>query len=372
MKILYIITRSDIGGAQVHLSELIFNLPIEIESYVVVGSKGWLSNNLHLPKERIYIVPSLVREISILKDICFFVELRKIVDNLKPDIIHCHSSKAGIIGRVVAKIYDIPSVFTAHGWAFTEGIAKSKRFFFENIERIVAKYTNKIICVSDYDKNLALKVMPEYHEKLIVIHNGIKEKRLSVSYLKDGKYLNVVMIARFSIQKDQKLLIDAIDELNKEGVHIRLNLVGDGPEKNNVRIYSESKSYANNIFLLGERTDIMDILARNDVVALISKWEGFPICILEAMCQGKPVVASDVGGVNEAVIEGKTGFLVPRGNKEILKDKLKQLYDNKDLIIQLGENARKNFMNRFLTEIMMKKILRVYREIYIGVNGRMK
>ena len=361
VKILYIITLPDLGGAQVHLYELISNLPKNITPYVILGKKGWLSEQLEIITPNVYIVPNLVRQISPKNDIKAVFDIREIIKEIKPDIVHCHSSKAGFIGRSAAKICGVPAVFTAHGWAFTEGVSVKKRFVYKNIEKIMSKYTQKIICVSEYDRKLAIEVMPEYAKNLVSIHNGIPDKKHDKVF-KD-EFLRLVMIARFSPPKDQITLIYTAKILIEEGIPIQLTLVGDGPNFSTAKEVAKKLQIDQWVNFLGARTDIENILSKNDIFLLISKWEGFPISIIEAMRQGMPVIASDVGGVSEAVIDGETGFLIPRGNEKFLKEKIKELYEKRNLCYEFGENGRKRYLKYFTSDKMVEKIIKIYEEI---------
>ena len=170
LNVLYIITSANIGGAQVHLHDLISFLPQQIIPCVAAGEKGWLYGTLKNKNIDIYHIENLVKPISVLKDICALLELYKLVKKIKPDLIHCHSSKAGFLGRIVGKICGVPTIFTVHGWAFTEGVTYLKRIFFKTLERIIAKWTNRIICVSEYYRQLGILLMPRLNEKLLTIH----------------------------------------------------------------------------------------------------------------------------------------------------------------------------------------------------------
>lgn len=359
--ILYIITLPDLGGAQVHLYEVISNLPKNITPYVIIGKKGWLSEQLEGIMPNVYIVPTLVRQISPQNDIKAIFAIRKLIKKIKPDIVHCHSSKAGVLGRISAMMCGIPAVFTAHGWAFTEGVSAKKRLVYRNIEKIMAKYTQKIICVSEYDRNIGIAAMSEYKNKIVGIHNGIPNKKYNK--VVGNEFLRLVMVARFSPPKDQITLIYAVKELIEEGLSIQLTLVGDGPNLSLAKEIAENLQIKYCVNFLGARTDIENILSKNDIFLLISKWEGFPISIVEAMRQGMPVIASDVGGVSESVIDGENGFLIPRDNKEVLKEKIKEFNVNRNLCCEFGENSRKRYLEYFTSDKMMGKIIKIYEEI---------
>lgn len=362
--ILYIITLPDIGGAQVHLREVISRLPEHINYHLIVGRKGWLTDNLIYMEERIHIVESLVRHISIKSDLKAIFEIRTIINRIKPDLVHCHSSKAGFIGRVSALICRVPSIFTVHGWAFTNGVSIGKRYMYKIIEKVMVRWTDKIICVSEYDRKLALADMYKFKEKLTTIHNGIPDVRIRRHRIcsKEEK-INIIMVARFSEQKDHRLLIEAIKELNADKLRFHLSLIGEGPLFERERAYINDLGLFDSISLYGMRTDVNEILASQDIFLLISNWEGFPISILEAMRQELPVIASDVGGISEAVIDGVCGYLIPRSNKKILKDRLLKLFCDDELRIKMGETARKRYLQLFSSDEMMRKLLELYYKL---------
>jgi len=140
-------------------------------------------------------------------------------------------------------------------------------------------------------------------------------------------------------------------------------LVGDGPNLPECQQLAIELGIGENVQFVGARSDVHRMLARQDVFVLTSNWEGFPISILEAMGHGLPIVASDVGGVHEAVIDGETGFLIPRGDIDILVGRLRALYQNAELRTRMGINGRKRFADYFTVDIMVRKILGVYEEV---------
>lgn len=362
MKIVYIITLANLGGAQVHLKDLIYHLPKNIDPYIIIGEDGWLSDEMKKMKLKVCIVPTLVRQISPQNDIKAVFNIKKEIELIRPDIIHCHSSKAGIIGRVVAKMCNVPVVFTAHGWAFTDGISPWKKQLYAHIEKFIAYWTNKIICVSEYDKNIALNVMPKQDDKLITIHNGIPDRYFKKNDI-TKKDFRLVMIARFSKPKNQRLLIETVAKLIEYNISLRLTLVGDGPNFLAMKNLVNKLDIAKYVEFLGSRTDIAEILLYNDVFILISEWEGFPISIIEAMRQGLPVIASDVGGVSEAVIDNETGLLLPINNIAILKEKILKLYYDRKLAHLMGLKGREQYLNYFTSDKMMKQIIGVYEDV---------
>lgn len=362
LKILYIITLSDLGGAQTHLLEVVMSLQPDNDIIIIVGSTGWLTDRVDEITVHYIVEPSLVREISLVKDIKAICSIKNIINKVKPDIVHCHSSKAGIVGRIAAKLAGVPVVFTAHGWAFTDGVKFIKRLLFACIERIMLLLTVKVICVSDYDRKLAERWFKFKSDKIITIHNGVIESDL----VKNNFNLNLVsliMVARFSAQKNQKQLIEAVKDVIDDGYRVKCTLVGDGSNYIECLEYIKQNNLGNNISLLGLRNDIDELLLQNDVFCLISNYEGLPISIIEAMRAGLPVIASNVGGVNELVNDGVNGYLIPKGDKQLLKQRIIEIISEPEKLVHMGQASRNKYEREYSAQQMISGIVDVYREV---------
>jgi glycosyltransferase involved in cell wall biosynthesis len=175
MKIVYIITRADeYGGAQVHVRDLSkWMTQHGHEVHVIGGQRGIVSEVIESNGIRFHEAPSLIRHIHPIKDLTSFFEVRKILKNITPDIISCHSSKAGLIGRFAARTIKKKAIFTAHGWAFTEGVSWKKKYIFRVLEWFMAFIGNHIITVSRFDKIIALQYGVTRAKNMTVVHNGM-------------------------------------------------------------------------------------------------------------------------------------------------------------------------------------------------------
>lgn len=364
IKILYIITLSELGGAQSHLHDLITNLPSNIDPYLVAGKRGWLTDELEAIGVKVEIVETLVRHISPVKDIKAIFDIKKIIERINPDIVHCHSSKAGFIGRIAAEICGVKSVFTAHGWAFTEGVPKTNKNIYSFLEKSIANWTAKIICVSEYDRKLALQVMPRQKEKLVAIHNCIPDKIFAKNtQINDQETIKLIMVGRFSPQKNFCSLLRALSILKKEQIIFETSLVGEGTDFIKTKDFAQELDLSTDVKFLGARTDVDKLLVEHDVFLLITNWEGFPITILEAMREGLPIIASDVGGVSEAVRDNVNGFLVPRNDDEKLVACLRKINSERTNLQQMGVNSRNCFEKNFVVKNMLEKTLEVYESV---------
>lgn len=356
MKILYCITRSNWGGAQAHLFDLISNQKkIGNEIILIVGEDGELAQRVKaLGNIKIITLKSLQRNINLAKDINCIFTLREIFKQANPDIIHLHSSKAGALGRLAARGINAKVIYTAHGWAFTEGVSDKKRFVYIFIEKFLAKYTDWIICVSKYDYNLALKSRVIKKEKSSVIYNG--SSRIKYNN-KVGKRIRIVMTARFDVPKRQDLLIQAVKELDKE--KYELILVGEGKSLKSNKNLAHKNS---NVIFLGFRNDVLDILKESDIFVLISDYEGLPISIIEAMSASMAIVASNVGGIPELISNGSNGYLVSSNVREI-QNTLELLINDVGLIRKLGQQSLIRYNESFSIEECLYKTNQLYERL---------
>ena len=364
MKLLYIITRAEHGGAPGHVGTLLQGFRDELDVTLATGEEGVLTRQARALGVPVHILPSLVRPIALAKDARAVEEALCCVRSADPDLIHLHSSKAGLIGRVAARRAGVPAVFTAHGWGFTDGVPWRRKNVVLLSEWLAARWTRKIITVSETDRRLALRYRVARPEALATIHNGIPDT-LERALPEDGNPATIIMVARFVPQKDPHLLLEALTGIDPSTY--RLLLVGDGPGRPQAEAHARALGL-NNVEFLGTRDDVPELLAGSHVFVLPTKWEGFPISILEAMRAGLPIIASDVGGVREAVGEGETGFLVPRGDAATLRVRLELLLKSRELRARLGAEGRRRYEARFGLERMLAKTYDVYTDVLSAVS----
>jgi glycosyltransferase involved in cell wall biosynthesis len=364
LHIAYLITRTDeIGGAQVHVFELARCLLTRgIQVTVLGGGEGTFAAMLrraHIPYQNLL---HLVRPIQPRTDVRCFWELRTVLRRLKPDLVTVHSSKAGWLGRLVARSLNLPVIFTVHGWAFTEGVPPVRRTLYALAERVAAPFADRIITVSEYDRQLALRHHIASATKLVTVHNGIPDVESSLRAQPGiGERVRLIMVARFSPPKDQVLLVRALASLR--ALPWELELIGDGPQRVVCEQLVHRLALRDRVHFLGERQDVAERLAQAHIFILVSNYEGLPLSILEAMRAGLPVVASDVGGVHEAVLHEKTGLLFPRGDVNALCNVLHRLIVQPELRAQMGSAGRQRYEHTFTLEHMVAKTWAVYEAV---------
>lgn len=363
MNIAYLITRLDsVGGAQVHIRDLATHLLGRgHEVHVLGGGDGPYAESLAERGVTVHRLERLARPLRPVADLAALAELRRVLGSVRPDLLSTHSSKAGLLGRLAGRSLGIPTLFTAHGWAFTDGVSPKEATFYRLAERAAAPLGPKIITVSGYDRELALEHRVAPAAKLVAVHNGMPDVGPELRAAPARGPAKLVMVARFQEQKDHDTLFRALAPLR--GREWTLELIGDGPLEAGARAQVAQLGLEGRLRFLGARSDVAERLADASAFLLVSHWEGFPRSILEAMRAGLPVVASDVGGTREALVDGQTGFLVPRRDAGTLTDRLGRLLEHPNLRAKLGAAGRERFEANFTFGHMLRNTLAVYDEV---------
>lgn len=359
VKILYVITRAERGGAQVHLLDLVANLPQGVETVIATGEDGFLCDRaaeLGVPVRRIR---HLTQPISPVKDLRALGEIIETIRAEAPDLVHAHTSKAGLLARLAARHTRTPTVFTAHTWSFADGVSNGRRFIAIPLEKLAARLGGKIISVSQANKEMALRQSIARPDALVRIWNGVPDVDLRATP-GAGNPLTLIMVARFVPQKDHLLLIEALRRVDSKW---RLLLVGEGPLQPMVERAIAKAGLRDRIECLGDRSDIPALLASADLFVLATKWEGLPLCILEAMRAGLPVIATDVGGVAEAVTDGVTGYLTRRGDVEQMTARMAELLASPQMLASMGDAARARYERDFNVRTMANATWTLYRDL---------
>jgi glycosyltransferase involved in cell wall biosynthesis len=363
LKIAYLITRSDnIGGAQVHVRDLASAMRHRgHDAWVLTGGEGPFTEGLKVRGIPYVSLRHLAAPIVPWRDAKAVAEVRAVLKARRPDILSSHSSKAGVLGRVAARSLGIPSVFTAHGWSFTPGVPRLSAAFYRWSERLAAPLASRIITVSHFDRELAVRQRVSGPERLVTIHNGMPDITPDLRASPETTPVRLAMIARFEPQKDHETLFRALASL--QDLEWSIDLVGDGPKLAQARRNASALGLEHRIRFLGAVEYVPPILTQSHTFLLISNWEGFPRSILEAMRAGLPVVASDVGGVSEAVEHGVSGFLAPRGDAEAVGLALRSLIQDPELRRRQGARSRWLYETRFNLSETLARTIDVYESV---------
>lgn len=363
MKIFYVLTRADEwGGAQVHVREMACALArAGHEVAVAAGAAGHAASWLDSAGIPFVHLKWLKRSIRPVADLIAVLELRRIICKLKPDIVCLHSSKAGYVGRLASRLAKVPAVFTAHGWAFAEGVGQTRQRVYRILERWARPLAARVITVSEYDKRLAIQFGVGRTEDFVTIHNGMPDIRSAVDRRPPGSPVRLIMVARFSPPKSQEQVIQALALIKEKDW--QLQLIGEGEGRVPCEQLAESLGLNNRMIFSGQVDDVAQRLAKSDIFVLASNWEGLPISIIEAMRAALPVVASDVGGIGELVRDGENGYLIPCGDVATLSKRLVSLIEDFRLRQHMGEASRRRFGAEFTFDQMYKRTCAVYKEV---------
>ncbi|NJL83220.1 MAG: glycosyltransferase family 4 protein [Chloroflexaceae bacterium] len=358
-KILYIITRADLGGAQSYVKSLLESFQHQYELHLIVGKEGFLTEASCRMNVEVHLLPRLTRNINLKKDFFSLFNGVNLITKIAPSLIHANSSKAGLIGRFAGKVCKIPTIFTAHGWGFAPGSPISRSLVAKTTEKIGGLISEKIICVSESDRQLALKYKIASSDKLITIRCGIANDSvmLANSYQQPP---HIIMVARFNEQKDQETLLKAVSYL--KNCEFSLSLVGSGPSLTDCKALAQTLGISSRISFLGDRTDVPQLLAQAQIFVLSTHYEGLPISIIEAMRAGLCVVATDVNGVSEAVVHRETGLLVPHSNVDALALAIEHLINFPEQRNLFGKAGRQKFLKEFTLERMIIETEAIYKQ----------
>jgi glycosyltransferase involved in cell wall biosynthesis len=382
-KIIHIITRLDMGGSAQNtlltckkLSnkyEIILVHGLSYESRMTDLEKRIIEEGITEAKTqgvKVIALPAMARSIRPVKDFKVLLSLVWLIFKEKPNIVHTHSSKAGIVGRLAAKIAGVSHIIhTPHGHVFYGhfGLFASKIFMW--VERIFSKFTDRMVALTDGEMDDYINLSVCSPEKLLKIHSGVAveqfmqsngnrvEKRRSLGL--DQNEAVIGFVGWLLPIKGPDYLLKAMDYVWHEHPETSLVLVGKGDLDVDLRAEALRKNVNGKVKFLGWREDIDEIMPIFDMLVLPSLNEGMGRVLVEAMAAGKPVVASEVGGIPDLVRHGETGYLVPPADEKALADGIKKLLDDPERAKQMGQRG-KEYCRQFSLEAMIEKLDDLY------------
>lgn len=384
VKILHIITRLDKGGSSENT--LLTCIGLDKRKFDVCLLVGQTVDAYQdLMKEasntgvRFIFIPELVRNIKPSKDFKGFLKIYSIIRKERFDIVHTHSSKAGFIGRIAAKLARTPVIlYTPHGHIFYGYFNRFLTKLFRYMEKLTATFTDRIITLTESgkDEQVRFRIAPAH--KFSIVHSGVRmevyEPRITV--LGEKKELGIPdstkvvgTVGRFVPIKGQKYLIRAIPKIINEYPEVVFILIGDGPLKLELQKEARILGVEKEIKFLSWRENLSKILQIMDIFVFPSINEGMGRALVEAMALGKPVVATKAGGIPGVVLDGKTGILTPPENSEMVAEAIIRLLKDDTLAGKMGEEARKWVMPRFGVRAMIDKIEGLYEELTFKQRG---
>lgn len=364
-KILFLITKSNWGGAQRYVYDLAVNLDQrQFEPIVACGGKGQLVDMLHNSGIKTISLNTLERDVSFKKDWAFVKELWAVLKTERPQVLHVNSSKAGAVGTVLGRLSGIPRVlFTAHGWAFNEDRPMWQRVIIKFIHWLTVLFSHKTIAVS----SAIMKQMnwPFTAKKMRIIHlgrtvgpmYGKSEAREKIVDFFPGLVSHsldpwLVCIAELHPIKRHNVLISAMPEILKAHPTLRLICVGEGQERANLESLIKNLRLENSVFLVGALVEAARFLRAFDALALISKSEAYGYTIAEAGLAGVPVVATNVGGILDSVTHGESGVLVTPDDVIGTATAISRIFSKPKAATKLAKNLSLVMHKRTITKMV--------------------
>jgi len=377
-KACHLITRLILGGAQ----------RLALETAVSLAHAGWTvelwagpqtgpEGSLHVEARRrgvpLRVVPDLVREISPVRDARAYAWLRRELARAGFDLVHTHSSKAGILGRYAAHAARIPiRVHSVHGWGTTPDTPALRRGLFNHLERHAARRAHALIAVSEAVRDAGLACRIGDPALYRVIRGGI-----AIGPLPDGEArrrargalglpedaLVAGTIGRLDDAKDPLGALAALAPMLAAEPRARAVFIGDGPLRHGVERAIARDALDGRVLLPGRRSDARDLAAAFDVFFLASRWEGFPLAVIEAMAAGLPIVTHDVMGVREAVEDGVNGHLLAPGDRAGWGERIADLLHDEGMRRRMGDAGRRRAEQEFGLERMLDATRALYDEL---------
>jgi glycosyltransferase involved in cell wall biosynthesis len=388
-KILRIHNRLIVGGPSHNVTLLTAYLSPEFETKLLVGKKDPAEKDATYIADQLGLVPLEIKEMrrSILPfyDIIAYFKIKKIIREYKPDIVHTHASKSGAVGRLAARACNVPLiVHTFHGHVFHSYFTPFMSKMIVRFERFFAKRTDAIIAISDSQKQElteVYKIAPR--EKVFVVPLGFNLDKYSVDqdtkkiifrnkYGFDKSELIIGIVGRLVPIKNHDMFLEmAALVKSKTNKNIRFAIIGDGESRPNIEKKSAELGLSYSYFITSPKsktdilvtsweTEIDQALAGLDIVVLTSINEGTPVSLIEAQSAYKPVVSTNVGGVEDIVIHGETGFITELGDTQGFADYVVNLIEDAALRDRMGKSGYDNVIKRYSKQRLINDMKSLY------------
>lgn len=379
VKVLHIITRLIVGGAQentIYTAALLDQrrFAVEVLSGPQTGSEGSLIEETRERGIPLTILPNLVRQVSPINDLLALWKLTRLMRQRRFQIVHTHSSKAGILGRLAARLAGVPViVHTVHGWSFHDYMSPFVRSTYITLERWMATFSDALIVVTnkDIEKGLRHNIGRANQYRLIRSAVPLDEFDPSAGERSAARKefgipddaIVVGTIGRFSEQKNPFDWARVAARVSRVQPGVWFLLVGDGPLRSDLEELLRKEGIADKTVLAGLRRDVPRMISGIDIFLLTSLWEGLPRVIPQAMAMGIPVIANQVDGIAEAIQDEVTGYLCPPGDLDRMAERCVRLINQPDLRREMGLIGRSYATQEFDLQRMIEQIEALYFEL---------
>lgn len=382
-RILHVITRLDLGGSAENT--LLTAIGLVERGYKVAILAGPSSNPPSVTEKTalekgvtIERLPSLLRNISLFNDSAALLALYSRIKKGRYDCVHTHTSKAGILGRIAARMAGTPViVHTAHGHIFYGYFSRVLTLVFIVIERLIFRFTNIMIMLTDQEKKETLHRKIGSHERMVRILSGVdlvpfcsvrkadRASSVAALGLLESDFI-VGTVARLVTIKNHAVIVAAAEKVKENHPDIRFVFVGDGDLQDGLKERVAAAGLEKQVLFTGwkNREGLLSILPAFDIFVLCSINEGMGRAFIEAQAAGVPVIGSRVCGIPEVIQEGETGFCVALDDVDALAEKIVWMYNNRSRLPDMGAKGRAWAQKHFSKEIMVEKIDALYQGLF--------
>jgi glycosyltransferase involved in cell wall biosynthesis len=372
LRVAHIITQLELGGAQRNTLYTVTHLHHDrFAPLLITGENGILDDEARHSGVPVVFVRSLVRTIRPWKDVQALIALYRILRHLRPHIVHTHSSKAGILGRLAAYLAGVPViVHTFHGFGFTPDQNPILRRALIQVEKWSARLSTHLIFVSAENRQQARQLGIGLAERSSLIRSGIifQTPASSSSVRQELRIPEtawvVTSVGNFKPQKNPMDLAKIGLTVLVKDPEVHFLLVGDGSLRSAVEAYVREHKQADHVYFLGWRHDIPDILAASDTFLLTSRWEGLPRALVEAFWSRLPAVAYAVDGIRELLEDGINGFSIPPGEVALAAERILWLKAHTSQAKQMGAHGRARVREEFDIDLMVRQQEELYEHLY--------
>jgi len=351
-KVFHIITKLELGGAQKVTLMTLERLPRDrYELGLITGPEGILVGWANqIPDLTRFWIPNFVREVRPIQDSITLLKLWRLFRRERPDIVHTHSSKAGILGRLAARLAGVPVIFhTYHGFGFNDFQPRLIKTLYIWLERITGRVTNQTVIVSYANAKRAEDSGIVRNNDWILCRDAIsleqfmqpgpRRTKLREWNVPENRVV-AGMVACFKPQKSPLDFVEVASRVLKETDRVHFIMAGDGELRPAIEARIRDLGISSHITLLGWQRDMPEVYRNLDVVVLTSLWEGLPCVFSEAMAAGLPIVATHVDGAREAIIDGDNGFLHGPHDVEGMAKSVLKLVENPALREAMGSRGK--------------------------------
>lgn len=345
--VLLVVTKGELGGAQTHVLGLCQALGGGERFALAIGGDDAADSPLGTAASRlgvrVHALPALANSLSPWQVLLAVRELLRLVRRERPAMLHAHSAVAGMVARLAGLLARRPVVYTVHGFGFKAQAPALQRHLAHAAEWTLAPATTHMVCVSDHERALARR-LPIAPARVSVVHNTVPDSAARAHPAAEP--MRVVMVARAAAPKRHDLLLQALALARlRAGHEMEVSFIGGGPDLHRLVQLSQQLSLRRAAFA-GDVHDVEHRLAQHQVFVLVSDHEGLPVCVIEAMRAGLAIVASDLPGIRELVVDGTHALLVPN-RAEALADALLRLQAAPCMRARLGQAARHRYEAQF-------------------------